>query len=64
MEEDRTQIETPNAGKITLTNVSSENQVNMDECNSKSQMNESSVMGNEIQAWTQIIKENTSSRLL
>ena len=43
-EVDRTQVETTNAGNMTITNVNSENPRNFGDGNSESQLNEGSLI--------------------
>ena len=62
-EVERTQVETLNTGNTTLTNVFSESRGNIGECNTESQLNEPSLISNEIQVWTQILEENNNDKL-
>ena len=48
-EVERTQVKTHNTGNMTLTNVVSESQGIIGECNTESQLNEPSLISNEIQ---------------
>ena len=56
-EEERTQVETPNTGIVTLTIVDSESQGIIGESDSELQLNEPSLISNKIKDWTPVRKE-------
>ena len=60
---ERTQIETPNTGNITLTNPDTGVQERLGEGNSGGQLFEPSQIGTEIQAWTQIFEQRNNDRI-
>ena len=60
---ERTQVETPNTGNITLTNPDTVVQESLDEDNSGGQLVEPSQIGTEIQAWTQIFEQRNNDRI-
>ena len=60
---ERTQVETPNTGNITLTNPDTVVQETLGEGNSGGQLVEPSQIGTEIQAWTQIFEERNIDRI-
>ena len=60
---DRTQVETPNTGNITLTNPDTVVQEGLGEGNSREQLVEPSQVSNEIQAWTEIFEQKNNDRI-
>ena len=58
-----TQIETPNAGNETLTNLKTVLQESLGENNSENQLTEPSQISNEIQVWTQIMEQRKNDRI-
>ena len=62
-EEERTQVETPNTGIVTLTIVDSESQGIKGESNSELQLNEPSLISNKIKDWTPVRKEKNNYRI-
>ena len=60
---ERTQVETPNTGKITLTNPDTVVQENLGEYNIGEQLTEPSQISTEIQAWTQIFEQKNNDRI-
>ena len=60
---DRTQVETPNTGNITLTNPDTVVQEGLGEGNSREQLVEPSQVSNEIQAWTKIFEQKNNDRI-
>ena len=58
-EVDITQVETPNAGNETLTNLNTVVQESLGE----NQLTEPSQINNEIQVWTQIMEQKTNDRI-
>ena len=57
------QVETPNTGIGTLTNLNNEVQENLGENNSENQLTESTHISNEIQAWTETMERKNSDRI-
>ena len=60
---ERTQVETPNTGNITLTNPDTVVQENLGENNIGEQLVEPSQISTEIQAWTQIFEQKNNDRI-
>ena len=60
---ERTQVETPNTGNITLTNPNTVVQENLGENNIEAQLIEPSQISTEIQAWTQILEQKNNDRI-
>ena len=60
---ERTQVETPNTGNITLTNPNTVVQGNLGENNIGVQLVEPSQISTEIQAWTQIYEQKNNDRI-
>ena len=60
---ERTQVETPNTGNITLTNPDTGVQENLGENNIGEQLIEPSQISTEIQAWTQIFEQKNNDRI-
>ena len=60
---ERTQVETPNTGNITLTNPDTVVQENLGENNIGVQLVEPSQISTEIQAWTQIFEQKNNDRI-
>ena len=60
---ERTQVETPNTGNITLTNPNTVVQENLGENNIEVQLIEPSQISTEIQAWTQILEQKNNDRI-
>ena len=60
---ERTQVETPNTGNITLTNHNTVVQENLGENNIGVQLVEPSQISTEIQAWTQIFEQKNNNRI-
>ena len=57
------QVETPNQGSVTLTNVNVDGQKSSGESYLRFQLTDSSQMSNEIQAWTQIFEQRNKDRI-
>ena len=62
-EVDITQVETPNAGKETLTNLNTVVQESLGENNSENQLTEPSQINYEIQVWTQFMEQKTNDMI-
>ena len=60
---ERTQVETPNTGNITLTNPDTVVQENLGENNIGEQLVEPNQISTEIQAWTQIFEQKNNDRI-
>ena len=60
---ERTQVETPYTGNITLTNPDTVVQENLGENNIGDQLIEPSQISSEIQAWTQILEQKNNDRI-
>ena len=58
-----TQVETSTQGSDTLTNVDQNVQRSLDNCELRSQLNEHSQLGNEIQAWTENFEQTNNDRI-
>ena len=57
------QVETPNQGSVSLTNVIVDGQECLGKNNLRPQLTESSQIGDEIQAWTQIFEQRSNDRI-
>ena len=59
-ESSEVQIETPNQGKVTLTNVNVQSRESLGEGDLRPQLVESSQISNEIQVWTEIFEQKNN----
>ena len=62
-EVNNTQLETPNTGNETLTNLNENVQGNLGDNASENQLAEPSQTSNEIQVWTQILEQKSNDRI-
>ena len=62
-ETSNTQVETPNTGNKTLTNVNTVVQERLGENNPRNQLFEPSQISNEIKTWTQILEQKNNDRI-
>ena len=62
-EVNNTQLETPNTGIETLTNINENVQGNLGDNVSENQLAEPSQTSNEIQVWTQILEQKSNDRI-
>ena len=62
-EVNNTQLETPNTGNETLTNLNENVQGNLGDNVSENQLAEPSQTSNEIQVWTQILEQKSNDRI-